>query len=138
MKVLYMSLRYWAGCIFIMTLFTAIWGLIKLDGWTVIFSLIVLSIGAVASFPVILPCMWLLRITAKLPYSTTGKTWWFATMFSLVYVAMAFMVRPMFHAFFGAPEDNSLFYFATASIFIVTWLSKEDLEILYKQQTNQQ
>lgn len=132
-----MSLRYWASCIFIMTLLTAIWGLVKLDGWTVILSFIVLFIGAFASFPLILPCMWLLRITAKLPYPASGKTWWFATMFSLVYMAMAYMVRPVFHGFFGSPKDNTLFYFAAVSVFIVTWLSKSDLENLYKQQTNQ-
>jgi hypothetical protein len=138
MKVFYMSVRYWAGCIFIMTVLTAIWGLVKLDGWTVILSFIVLFIGGIASFPLILPCMWLLRITAKLPYPAPGKTWWFAAMFSLVYMAMVFIVRPMFHGYFGPPRDNTLFYFAAASVFTVTWLSRKDLENLYKQQTNQQ
>lgn len=138
MKVFYMSLRYWASTIFIMTLLTAIWGLIKLNGWTVVLSVIVLFIGAIASFPLILPCMWLLRISAKIPYSAPGKTWWFATMFSLVYMAMVFMVRPMFHNFLDAPKDNTLFYLAATSVFIVTWLSGSDLENLYKQQTNRQ
>jgi hypothetical protein len=82
--------------------------------------------------------MWLLRIAAKIPYPPPGKTWWFAAMFSLVYMAMAFMLRPMFHGFFRSPQDNTLFCFTAAAVFIVTWLSRDDLENLYKQQTNQQ
>jgi hypothetical protein len=138
MKPLYMALRYWAGCIFIMALFTALWGLVRLDGWAVFLSLGVFLMGAVFSFPLILPCMLLLRLTAKLPYSATGKTWWFAVIYSLLYLVVAYLVRPFQEKIFGPPPDRSIFYFAVAAVFIVTWLSRNDLENLYKQQTNQQ
>lgn len=137
MKPLYMGLRYWAGCIFIMALFTALWGLVRLDGWAVLTSFTVLSMGAIFSFPLILPCMGLLRLAAKLPYSATGKTWWFAVIYSLVYLLVAYLVRPWQETFFSPPPDSSIFYFAVAAVFIVTWLSRNDLENLYKQQTNQ-
>jgi hypothetical protein len=138
MKPLYMALRYWAGCIFIMALFTAFWGLVRLDGWAVFLSLSVFLMGAVFSFPLILPCMLLLRLTAKLPYSAIGKTWWFAVIYSLLYLLVAYLVRPFQEKIFGPPPDSSIFYFAVAAVFIVTWLSRNDLKNLYKQQTNQQ
>lgn len=138
MKPLYMALRYWAGCIFIMALFAAIWGLIRMYEWPVLTSFGVLFMGAIFSFPLILPCMLLLRLTAKLPYSATGRTWWFAVIYSLLYLLVAYLVRPYQESIFGPPTDSSIFYFAVAAVFIVTWLSRKDLENLYKQQTNQQ
>ena len=138
MKNSYMAIRYWAATIFLVTLFTAIWALVKISAGAALLSIAVLFVGAILSVPFMLPCVWLLRIAAILPYSSAGKTAWFAVMYALIYMVFVLLLRVTVTDFFRFANDDIFFVFSTASIFIVTVLSRNDLQKLFKQQTNQQ
>src|SRR5688500_1083354 len=137
MRYFFMAFRYWAGTIFLLTLFTALWGLFELSVFTIGISLIIFVVGTIFSFPIILPCMWLLRITARLPYEAGSKSCWFAVMLSLVYILFIFSHCAL-AGLSRSDYKEVLSFFSTIAIFIVTYLSKSDLKNLYKQQTNQQ
>ena len=136
MKVFYLALRYWAATIFLVTLFTALWGFFKLSGGTVMLSMIILLMGAIISFPLILPCIALLQVTARLPYSAGGKSWWLAFMLSLLYLLFVLLFRLVLRGMVDNADSDVFFVFSTAAIIIVTWLSRNDLQSFYKQETN--
>ena len=137
MKAFYLSLRYWAATIFIVTLFVAIHGLLILSAGAVLASTLILFMGAVITFPLILPCMWLLRTAARIPYSAAGKSWWLAFMLSLMYKVFLLLFRLMTPGIIADSDNDVFLVSSTAAIIIITLLSKNDLRNYYKEKSNE-